>query len=104
VTAKGVSFVRDDKGSPAPGEADEAAIFQIIKEFLEQNAGAAFAQPVELGTPLLNSSLDSFTVLQLMMFLSERLQFELQEEDFVEEHFGTVGALVRRIVAKRGTS
>jgi acyl carrier protein len=38
------------------------------------------------------------------MFLSERLQFELQEEDFVEEHFGTVGALVRRIVAKRGTS
>jgi len=79
---------------------DEETIFRDIKQFLEQNA--TFTQPTELSTPLLNSSLDSFTVLQLMMFLSEKHQFELEAEDFVEDHFGTVGTLVKRIVAKRG--
>lgn len=83
---------------------DENGVFEDIKGFLEQNASPTFARPIGLHTPLLNSSLDSFTVLQLMMFLSERYQFELQEEDFVEEHFGTVGTLVKRIAAKRGTS
>lgn len=82
----------------------EEAVFQDIRGFLEQNAGPSFAHPVERETPLLNSALDSFTVLQLMMFLSERYRFELQEEDFVEEHFGTVASLVKRILAKRGAS
>lgn len=96
--------MRHDKDSFANDEAEKEELFQTIKGFLEQNAGAGFIRPVELGTPLLNSSLDSLTVLQLMMFLSERLQFELHEEDFVEEHFGTVDALVKRIAAKRRTS
>lgn len=81
---------------------DEEIVFEDIKGFLDQNA--PLAQPVERNTPLLNSSLDSFTVLQLMMFLSEKYQFELQAEDFVEENFGTVATLVKRILAKRGTA
>lgn len=83
---------------------DETVVFNTIKGFLEQNVSPAFTRPIEVDTPLLNSSLDSFTVLQLMMFLSEEYAFELQAEDFVEEHFGTVGTLVKRIIAKRGTS
>jgi acyl carrier protein len=83
---------------------EEEAVFQDIKGFLEQNAGPGFAHPVEHNTPLLNSALDSFTVLQLMMFLSEKFAFELLADDFVEEHFGTVAALVKRVVAKRRTS
>lgn len=101
---KGRSRLRDDESGFTPDEAEEEVIFQTIKGFFEDSAGAVFVRPVEFGTPLLNSALDSLTVLQLMIFLSERLQFELQEEDFVEEHFGTVGALVKRIVAKRRTS
>lgn len=81
---------------------DEEIVFEDIKGFLDQNA--PLAQHVVRNTPLLNSSLDSFTVLQLMMFLSEKYQFELQAEDFVEEHFGTVATLVKRILAKRGTA
>lgn len=83
---------------------DEEIVFNDIKGFLEQNASPTFPRPIEIETPLLNSSLDSFTVLQLMMFLSEKYAFELQAEDFVEDHFGTVGTLVKRILAKRGTS
>jgi acyl carrier protein len=39
-----------------------------------------------------------------MMFLGERYQFELQEEDFMEEHFATVATLAERIVSKRRAS
>jgi acyl carrier protein len=53
---------------------------------------------------LLNSALDSFTVLQLMMFLSDKYAFELQADDFIEEHFGTVATLVKCVVARRRTS
>lgn len=81
---------------------EQETIFQAIKGFLEQNSGAGFPHPVQLDTPLLNSSLDSFAVLQLMMFLSDTLHFELQEDDFGEEHFGTVGALVKRVADRRG--
>jgi len=88
----------------APPAAEQDAVFQAIKRFLENRTGGVFTQPVELSTPLMNSHLDSLTVLQLMMFLSDELQFELQEDDFVEEHFGTVGALVARILARRGAA
>ena len=83
---------------------EEAIVFHDIKEFLEQNASSALAHPVEGDTPLLDSALDSFTVLQLMIFLSEKYAFELQADDFVEEHFGTVSTLAKRIVAKRRMS
>jgi acyl carrier protein len=97
-------LLRDEMETPVQKDAKEEVIFSAIKAFLEQNAGTAIVHPVEPQTLLLNSALDSFTVLQLMMFLSEQFQFELQEEDFIEEHFGTVGALVARVAAKRRTS
>ena len=82
----------------------EEAVFLDIKGFLEQHAGSAFARPIERNTPLLNSSLDSFTVLQLMIFLSDKYAFELLPDDFIEEHFGTVATLAKRVVAKRSIS
>jgi acyl carrier protein len=83
---------------------EEDAVYLDIKGFLEQNASLGFTHPIERSTPLLNSALDSFTVLQLMMFLSEKYAFELLADDFIEEHFGTVATLVKRVVAKRRTS
>jgi acyl carrier protein len=83
---------------------EHEAVFKAIKAFLEERAGAGFEGPVGWDTPLMSSNLDSLSVLQLMMFLSDELQFELQEDDFVEEHFGTVGALVARIVARRAAA
>jgi acyl carrier protein len=94
----------DDKSALMARASEEEAVYQDIRTFLEQNAGSLFAGPVGRETPLLNSALDSFTVLQLMMFLGERYQFELQEEDFMEEHFATVATLAKRIVSKRRAS
>ena len=96
--------MRDDSTRFGLDDADAQEIFRAVKDFLEQTAASGVIGQVDPGTPLLNSSLDSLTVLQLMMFLSERFRFELQEEDFVEEHFGTVAALVRRIAARRETT
>jgi acyl carrier protein len=94
----------DDRSAIMTGASDEEAVYEDIRTFLQQNAGSLFAAPIGRETPLLNSALDSFTVLQLMMFLGDRYQFELQEEDFVEEHFATVATLARRIIAKRWSS
>jgi acyl carrier protein len=88
----------------ATSDAKGEAIFQAIKGFLEDHASLGLGGSVELSTPLMNSQLDSLTVLQLMIFLSDELQFELQEDDFGEEHFGTVGALVARILERRGAA
>jgi acyl carrier protein len=85
-------------------KATSETIFQAIKGFLEDHASLGLGGSVELSTPLMNSQLDSLTVLQLMIFLSDELQFELQEDDFGEEHFGTVGALVARILERRGAA
>jgi acyl carrier protein len=80
--------------------AEREFVFNAIKNFLENRGDATSHGPVELNTPLMNSHLDSLTVLQLMMFLSDELKFELQEDDFAEEHFGTVGSLVGRILER----
>jgi acyl carrier protein len=93
-----------DNATTVRSDASESeVVFQAVKKFLEGSAGSVFSGPIEMDTPLLNSALDSLTVLQLMMFLSDNLQFEIGEEDFVEEHFATVGTLVARIVARRGS-
>ena len=79
----------------------ETVVFQAIKQFLESGVAGAFAKPVEMQTPLLGSGLDSLSILQLMMFLGEQLQVEIEDLDFVEENFATVGTLVAYVVAKR---
>lgn len=88
----------DAIASDAPGT---EAVFQAIKGFLQSNSAGVFAGPIEMDTPLLNSGLDSLAILQLMMFLGEQLGMEVEEDDFKEENFATVGALVGRVIAKR---
>jgi acyl carrier protein len=79
----------------------EPVVFQAIKTFLESGAAGAFAKPIDMSTPLLGSGLDSLSILQLMIFLGEHLQVEIEEEDFVEENFATVGTLAAYVVGKR---
>jgi acyl carrier protein len=80
----------------------DTAIFQAIKQFLESGAAGTFPKPIEMRTPLLGSGLDSLSILQLMIFLGEQLHVEIEELDFIEENFATVGTLVACVVAKRG--
>jgi acyl carrier protein len=92
----------DGQGSVSAEPAlSETVAFQAIKTFLETGAAGAFAKPIDMDTPLLGSGLDSLSILQLMMFLGEQLHVEIEEPDFVEENFATVGTLATYVVAKR---
>lgn len=76
-------------------------IFSAISEFLTEVAPNVFSGPIDHDTPLLESELDSMTMLQLVIFLGDKVNVEISEEDFSEENFATVGALVSCIAAKR---
>ena len=79
----------------------KSQVFMDIQKFLERTASANLSE-VDLNTPLLNSgALDSLGILELMMFLSDKMQVELEDEDFVPENLETVGSLVRFVLQKR---
>lgn len=81
-------------------EADAAMIH--IKNFLSTTPAIGISGDVNSETPLLKGNgLDSLGVLQLMVFLSETMNIEITDEDFVPENFETVGTLARFISEKR---
>src|SRR5262245_35228662 len=86
-----------------PGSTLEAdAGFAMIRDFLSSYSPAIRAQDIRSETPILEGgALDSLGILQLMMFLSDRMQIEVTDEDFVLDNFNTVGSLVRFVIAKR---
>lgn len=78
----------------------EPKIFIDIQKFLQKTASSNLSE-FNLDTPLLNSgALDSLGILELMMFLSDKMEIELEEEDFVPENLETVGSLVRFVIKK----
>ncbi|PPD43349.1 MAG: hypothetical protein CTY15_09960 [Methylocystis sp.] len=75
---------------------------EALKRFLQQHIPAAAAQPVSAQTQLLASGLlDSLGILHLVAFLAEELGVEIGDEDFSEENFATVGALLALVARKR---
>jgi acyl carrier protein len=93
----------DAKPAAAPGPAADAdAVFAAIRDFLASTSTSVRAQDVTVDTPVLEGgALDSLGILQLMMLLSDKMQIEVTDEDFVPENFKTVGSLVRFVMAKR---
>jgi acyl carrier protein len=85
----------------AEARLSQTVAFQAIKTFLETGAAGAFRGPIDMDTPLLGGGLDSLSILQLMIFLGEQLNVEIEEPDFVEANFATVGTLAAYVVAKR---
>lgn len=89
--------VRDDVPSQADNRVTEA-----LKRFLRQNISSLAGQPFDARTPLLSSGLlDSLAILQLVAFLADELGVEVGDEDFTEENFATLGALLA-LVARKG--
>lgn len=91
---------------PAPELHDEATevAFSAISEFLNGVSPNPFDGPVARDTPLMDSGLDSLCMLQLIMFLGEKINVEPSEEDFQEENFHTVGTLASYISTKMNAS
>ena len=79
-----------------------ADVLSALSRFLaETNPAAAAAHPVTADLKLLEAGLlDSLSMLQLTMFLSETFRIEFQDEDFTAETFKTAGSLAALVEAK----
>jgi len=81
---------------------DESATLATISEYLLRTLPQTMTRKITGDTPLLDSgALDSLGILHLMTFLSENLQIEIADEDFVPENFQTAGSLARLVERKR---
>lgn len=77
-----------------------ASIMDFIMHLFPTADGA-----LDRDTPLLDgASIDSLGVLELMMFLGKRFEFEISDEDFVADHFENVNRLAQFVIEKRATA
>jgi acyl carrier protein len=75
----------------------------IKQEILFEDTGAT----LEDDTPLLSGIMDSLGLMQLVAFLEEEFDVEVDDADMTAEHFRTVGeieALVNDKVGQKATS
>jgi acyl carrier protein len=76
----------------------------VITFLLTRNAGAA-SVPIDESTPLLSSAiLDSIGVLELVMFLAERFDYDIDDLDFEPSNFETVSCLAAFVARKKSAS
>lgn len=79
----------------------EQEVAARIIEFLSGTLASASPEPIGLQTQLLEGGmLDSLGILQMMIFLGDKLGIEVGDEDFVAENFATVGSLAAFVVKK----
>jgi acyl carrier protein len=81
--------------------AEADLVLTSIKEFLKTSSALPNADDVTLETPLLEGGLDSLTILELVTFLTSKMNVEVNDEDFVPENFEKVSNLVRFVISKR---
>jgi acyl carrier protein len=76
-----------------------------LRAFFRQHVPAAADQDLQATTPLLGGGLlDSLTVIQLMVFLGQELQIDIEDEDFTPENLDTLGSLLAFIGRKRAAA
>jgi acyl carrier protein len=78
----------------------EARIMEYLKAEVVLDDGAASLTPE---SPLLNGAVDSLGLTQLVAFLEEEFQIEVDDADIKEEHFSTVENISRLVSAKVAT-
>lgn len=84
-------------GGSALTDADIAA----LKQFLVQLTPGSTHHDFQSETPLLaGGRLDSLGVLQLVGYLDETFGIAVEDDDFTEENFATVGALLAFVARK----
>jgi acyl carrier protein len=70
-------------------------IIDAIAAITRESLDLAWEGRLDGDTPLFEGGLelDSFNVVELIAALETRYDFEFNEDDFVEEHFRTIGTL-----------
>lgn len=80
----------------------QSSIENSVIAFLRTRSPSAISVELNRETPLLNNAaLDSLGVLELMMFLSEKFEVEVEDLDFQPANFETVGHLADFIGRKK---
>ena len=77
----------------------ENTIRQFITDELNSNGSAEYLSD---DYPLLERNmLDSLGLFQLVAYLESEFGVEVQDEELVPQHFGTIGDIARLVEAKR---
>jgi acyl carrier protein len=82
-------------------ENTERRILDYLKTEIVLDDGA---MKLTTESPLLNGAVDSLGLTQLVAFLEEEFEIEVDDADIREEHFSTVGSIGRLISAKAGVA
>ncbi len=83
----------------------QSMIEDSVITFLRTRSVGAASAPIDQSTPLLNSTiLDSIGILELMMFLAERFDVEVEDVDFQPANFETVSHLAAFVAHKKSAS
>lgn len=77
----------------------EGRILDYLKTEILLDEGA---QALTTESPLLNGAVDSLGLNQLVGFLEEEFQIEVEDDDIREEHFSTVRTISNLVTAKTG--
>jgi len=72
-----------------------------ICEFVREEILLDDSQTLDADTPLLGGVMDSLGLLQLVAFLEEQYEVEIDDADMVAEHFRTPGEIARFVQSKQ---
>jgi acyl carrier protein len=72
-----------------------------ICEFVREEILLDDSQTLDADTPLLGGVMDSLGLLQLVAFLEEQYEVEIDDADMVAEHFRTPAEIARFVQSKQ---
>jgi acyl carrier protein len=81
------------------GVSEEVRSYVLEQSIWERDPGR-----LEMDTPLLDGSLDSFGLQMLIAFLENRYKIVIENEELVPDNFSSIAAVSRLVETKLGSS
>jgi acyl carrier protein len=73
---------------------------ELIRDYIRQESG--YSGTIDPDLDLLDGNiLDSFSIVQLAIFLQERFGIELESEDFARAHLATLSGILALVERRR---
>lgn len=74
-----------------------------VRRFIQEELmfGEASAS-LDHDTPLCEGIIDSIALMELVAFLEERFQIQIEDEDLTSDNFRTIGAIERMVAKQTG--
>ena len=76
-------------------------VMRALERYVQKVAASGVPQNLKPDTPLLGAGLlDSLSIVELTMHLSEKFHIEFDDDDFATENFMTAGSLAALVASK----